>query len=132
MNIYYLYGPETLDDVIFDILRDKSEVVSNSLDGKISNYHIKKALMDECVEEVKELKSKGVLNPIIIKKSDKSKTDKSKIDSFFSKQQKSLTDFVARKSKVKAEPEDIENDSDSELLLQALDQLKTSDDKNQD
>ncbi len=115
MNIYYLYGPDTIDEMLFSILSDKSQVVSNSLDGKISEYHINKAEMDKCVEEVKELKSKGVLNPIIIKKS-----DKSKIDSFFQKKQK-LNDFVARKSKGKAEPEDIEDDSDSEMLLKALD-----------
>ena len=53
-----MHGPETLDDLIFQILTDKSHVVSHSLDGKISEYHIKKAKLDDCVEEVKELNTK--------------------------------------------------------------------------
>jgi len=51
------------------------------LDGKISEYHIKKAELDVCVEEVKEMKEKGVLNPIIIKKSEKPP----RIEDFFKK-----------------------------------------------
>jgi predicted transcriptional regulator len=54
--------------------------VSDALDGKISEYHIKKAEKDDCLEEVKELKSKGVLNPVIPKVS-----TKQKIDDFFNK-----------------------------------------------
>lgn len=77
--------------------------------------------MDECVEEVKELKSKGVLNPVIINKKEKTKH---KIEDFF-KKQKDLNSFVQKKSKSKADntPEEIEDDSESELLLEALNKL---------
>lgn len=65
VNIYYMHGPETIDDILYQILADKSQVVSDALDGKISEYHIRKAEKDHCIEEVKELKSKGTLNPVI-------------------------------------------------------------------
>ena len=41
VNIYYMHGPETVDDLIFSILSEKSQVVSDALDGKISEYHIR-------------------------------------------------------------------------------------------
>ena len=41
VNIYYMHGPDTLDDMIFQILSEKSQVVSDALDGKISEYHIR-------------------------------------------------------------------------------------------
>ena len=63
VNIYYMHGQETVDDLIFQILSVKSQVVSDALDGKLSEYHIRQAQIEDCVEEVKELKSKGVLNP---------------------------------------------------------------------
>jgi SWI/SNF-related matrix-associated actin-dependent regulator 1 of chromatin subfamily A len=43
VNIYYMHAPETIDDILFQILSDKSQVVSDALDGKISEYHIHKA-----------------------------------------------------------------------------------------
>jgi SWI/SNF-related matrix-associated actin-dependent regulator of chromatin subfamily A-like protein 1 len=36
VNIYYMHGPDTVDDLIFQILAEKSEVVSDALDGKIT------------------------------------------------------------------------------------------------
>lgn len=51
--------------------------------------------MEECVEEVKELKSKGVLNPIIVNKKENTKT---KIEDFFQKQ-KEMNSFVKKKKK---------------------------------
>ncbi len=63
VNIYYLHGADTVDDMIFQILSDKSQVVSDALDGKVSEYRIRHAKIEECKEEVKELNHKGVLNP---------------------------------------------------------------------
>jgi len=113
VNIYYLHGPETVDDIIFDILREKSQVVSDALDGKISEYHIQKAQKEQCVEEVKELKQKGTLNPIIIISK---KPKEPSISDYFKKAKKS-------KSKKKSdEPyyEDISDDSGEEGSLKAL------------
>ena len=92
-----MHGPDTLDDLIFQILSDKSQVVSHSLDGKISEYHIKRANREECVEEVKELNTKGILNPVIVPS--KKVNTKTKIEDFF-KKQKDLNDFV-KKPKVR-------------------------------
>lgn len=33
VTVYYLYGPETIDDHIFKLLRQKTEVIADSLDG---------------------------------------------------------------------------------------------------
>ena len=38
-----MHAPETVDDIIFQILSEKTQVVSDALDGKIQDYHIKKA-----------------------------------------------------------------------------------------
>ena len=72
-----------MDDLIFQILSDKSNVVSHSLDGKISEYRIKHANRDDCLEEVKELKTKGILNPVI--PPSKKVSTKTKIEDFFKK-----------------------------------------------
>ena len=45
-----MHGAETLDDMIFQLIADKSHVISDALDGKISEYHIRKAELDDCVE----------------------------------------------------------------------------------
>ena len=78
-------------------------MVSDALDGKIQEYHIKKAELGECLEEVKELKQRGLLNPVIV--STKPKTNK--IDDFF-KKQKEVNDFVKKKSKNKLTSKDCE------------------------
>lgn len=41
------------------MLSEKSQVVSDAMDGKISEYHIKKKEIEECLEEVKDLNNKG-------------------------------------------------------------------------
>jgi len=110
-----MHGQDTLDDLIFQILSDKSQVVSHSLDGKISEYHIKHANRDDCLEEVKELKTKGILNPVI--PPSKKVNTKTRIEDFF-KKQRDLNDFVkkpkVKSSKVKNEVEDIEDSSGGE------------------
>lgn len=40
VNVYYLYGANTVDDIIFSMIDMKSEVVANALDGKTHNYQI--------------------------------------------------------------------------------------------
>ena len=40
VNVYYLYGPRTVDDIIFNIIDLKTEVVTDALDGKPINYDI--------------------------------------------------------------------------------------------
>ena len=64
------------------------------------------------MEEVKELKSKGILNPVI---TSTKQTTKNKIEDFFKKQQE-VNAFVKKKSKGKlttkdCEPEEIEGSS---------------------
>lgn len=106
-----MHGPDTLDDMIFQILSEKSQVISDALDGKISEYHIKKAHLDDCIEEVKELNTKGTLNPVVIAKP--KPNTKQKIEDFF-KKQKDLNNFVKKKtagSKSKCREEDIDDSS---------------------
>ena len=79
-----MHGQETLDDLIFHILSEKSQVVSDALDGKVSEYRIAHAAYEECKEDIKDLRDKGVLNPQIVK-GDGEKTKKAKIDDFFAR-----------------------------------------------
>lgn len=115
VNIYYLYGKNTIDDIIFSILSEKSQVVSDALDGIVTDYKINRAEKDEIVKEVGELKSKGQLNPVVVNH----KKDDPKIDDFFKRKEK-LNDFVAdRKSKkkkktVESEEEDVEESDEEE------------------
>ena len=39
----YLYGESTLDEILFPILQFKNQICSNTLDGRRSDYHIKKS-----------------------------------------------------------------------------------------
>lgn len=41
VNIYYLYGNETMDEIIFPILTKKSYVIAETLDAKRAEYHLK-------------------------------------------------------------------------------------------
>jgi UTP-glucose-1-phosphate uridylyltransferase len=84
--------------------------------------NIHKKEKDVIVEEVKELKSKGQLNPIIVNK----KTD-NKIEDFFGKK----SDFVKRKNKSKKRKgedaaediEDSESDDSVEVVYTGTSQL---------
>lgn len=80
VNIYYLHGPETVDDLILDLLREKSYVVSGAIDGQRPDYKINATEKEEIIENVKELKSKGTLNPVIV-----NKKKVNKIEDFFKK-----------------------------------------------
>ena len=95
VNVYYLYGPDTVDDIIFNMLNFKSEVVSDALDGKARDYQISRASKDACIEEVKDLKEKGQLNPVIVNR------QKGTLDSFFGSK-KPRKDFVKRQSNEEA------------------------------
>ena len=57
--MYYLYGPETVDEIIFRMLNMKSEVISDTLDGKAHDYQLDRTSKDDCLEAVKTLKEKG-------------------------------------------------------------------------
>eukprot|EP00347_Sterkiella_histriomuscorum_P013935 403362793 len=128
VNIYYLHGPDTVDEMLFQMLAEKSQVVSDALDGKISEYHIKKAEMDQCVEEVKELKSKGTLNPVIIRKiSPAQPATKNKIEDFF-KKQKDLNSFVKKPSKRRNAANNQSFDED----IEDSDQEESKNDKSRD
>ena len=41
VNIHYLYGPETLDEVLFRMLNQKQNIFSNTLDNKSANMNVK-------------------------------------------------------------------------------------------
>lgn len=62
-----MHGQETLDDLIFHIISEKSQVVSDALDGKVSEYRIAHAAYEEFKEDIKDRRDKGVLNPQIVK-----------------------------------------------------------------
>ncbi|CAI2373984.1 unnamed protein product [Moneuplotes crassus] len=40
VNIYYLFGKDTMDDIIFPVLKQKSHVISETLDAKKSDYNL--------------------------------------------------------------------------------------------
>ena len=84
MNIYYMHGEDTLDDLIFHLLSAKSQVISDALDGKVSEYRIAHAEYEEIKDDVKDRKEKGTLNPAV-KAADGQKTKKAKIDDFFAR-----------------------------------------------
>lgn len=43
MNIYYLYGQETLDEVIYPMINFKSHVIARALDDQSSDFKLSKA-----------------------------------------------------------------------------------------
>jgi len=79
-----MHGEDTLDDLIFQILAAKSQVVSDALDGKVSEYRIAHAQFEEIKDDVKERKEKGTLNPSF-KKGPNENSKKARIDDFFAK-----------------------------------------------
>jgi|LauGreDrversion4_2_1035121.scaffolds.fasta_scaffold477314_2 hypothetical protein len=117
-----MHGADTLDDLIFHILSEKSQVVSDALDGKVSEYRIAHARYDqEFKEDLKERREKGILNPVIAKPPpDGAKTKKAKIDDFFARQ-KDLNDFVkkgrASSSKEESKEEEIEQSENEDAIL---------------
>ena len=40
INIMYLYGESTLDEILFPMVQFKNSIVSNTLDGQKSDYKI--------------------------------------------------------------------------------------------
>ena len=46
------------------MIMQKSEVISDALDGKQTDYDIRKVEQKQCIEEVHELKDLGKLNPV--------------------------------------------------------------------
>lgn len=53
VSVYYLYGPDTIDDHIFKLLSQKTEVIADSLDGGrfAKQYDLRKASQDNQVDE---------------------------------------------------------------------------------
>ena len=41
VNIHYLYGPDTLDEILFKMLNQKQNIFSNTLDNKSQNMEVK-------------------------------------------------------------------------------------------
>lgn len=94
VSVYYLYGPDTVDDIIYKMLAYKTEIIADSLDGGrfARQYQISKVSQDDVIEDVKTRKEEGKLNPVI-KDLRKEKT----IDEFASGG--NLNNFVKRESK---------------------------------
>jgi hypothetical protein len=46
VNVYYLYGPRTLDDIMFRMIDMKQEVVSDAVDGTAKDYQISRKSKD--------------------------------------------------------------------------------------
>jgi hypothetical protein len=55
------------------MLNRKSCVVTDALDGKAIDLQLSRVSVDECVEEVKDRKEKGVLNPVIVNRKKEAK-----------------------------------------------------------
>jgi len=41
VNIYYLFGESTLDEIIYPMISLKSSIISNTLDGQKSEFKMK-------------------------------------------------------------------------------------------
>ena len=41
VNIHYLYGPDTIDEVLFKMLNQKQNIFSNTLDNMVKNMEVK-------------------------------------------------------------------------------------------
>ena len=41
VNIHYLYGPDTIDEVLFRMLNQKQNIFSNTLDNMVKNMEVK-------------------------------------------------------------------------------------------
>ena len=44
VNIMYLFGEDTLDEILFKMIQFKNKVVTSTLDGTNSDYKIKQAI----------------------------------------------------------------------------------------
>jgi SWI/SNF-related matrix-associated actin-dependent regulator 1 of chromatin subfamily A len=42
VNIYYLYGSQTVDEYMIHMIMQKSEVISDALDGRQADYDIQR------------------------------------------------------------------------------------------
>ena len=94
--VYFMYGPGTIDEIIFKMLSAKTEIIADSLDGGrfARQYQISKVSEEDVKEDVKKRKEEGKLNPVIV-----NKRKKSKVDDFFGPNVNGLKDFVKREPK---------------------------------
>lgn len=47
MNIYYLFGEDTLDEILFPMINFKSHIIANTLDGQKTDFKIKRTKREE-------------------------------------------------------------------------------------
>jgi len=66
VNVYYLYGPGTVDDIVFRMIDLKSEVVNETLDGTAQNFQVSRKSKNDALDEVKKAHKEGTLNPVIV------------------------------------------------------------------
>lgn len=57
VNIYYLFGEETLDEILYPMINFKSHIISNTLDGQKTDFKIKRTRREDdedalCYDEV--------------------------------------------------------------------------------
>lgn len=110
MNIYYLHGRNTLDDLMFDLLNSKSLVTTDITDGRKISLGLSKNEMEKL--ELAEIAKDGTVPAPI----DRLHPKQSSLEQFFSEKK---PDFVKRKKvskKVKDEIEEIEEDDSVEEL----------------
>eukprot|EP00826_Nyctotherus_ovalis_P002887 TRINITY_DN10581_c0_g1_i4.p1 TRINITY_DN10581_c0_g1~~TRINITY_DN10581_c0_g1_i4.p1 ORF type:complete len:558 (+),score=120.33 TRINITY_DN10581_c0_g1_i4:804-2477(+) len=50
VNIYYLYAKDTLDPILYRIIKMKNEVIGKTLDGKLVNYKLSNGSIDKALE----------------------------------------------------------------------------------
>ena len=66
VTVYYLYGPNTLDEIMFRMIDNKTEVVTDAVDGKAHDYQLSRTSKTDAFQEINELKEEGKLNPVIV------------------------------------------------------------------
>lgn len=99
VNIYYLYAENTLDSIIYRIIKRKNEIIGEALDGKLINYELEKGDQDKVAED---FKAKGEI---------KHKTRSGTLFNYFK--------FVDKKSIPKTEPEE-KNAENSPIISDSL------------
>jgi SWI/SNF-related matrix-associated actin-dependent regulator 1 of chromatin subfamily A len=93
VNVYYLYGPGTVDDIVFRMIDFKSEVVNETLDGTAQNFQVSRKSKNDALDEVKKAHKEGDTKP-----SDRQQKEDQNLDDFFGSSN-------SRDSFVKREPE---------------------------
>jgi len=112
VNVYYLFGENTVDDFIYPSLRFKSDVTSKILDDKRADFEMEKKSQNEGMEGVKEnaqkekdLESADTQNKVTQSQKKIRKRSRAEINREESYSARRITDFLQPKSQQISEEE---------------------------